>query len=80
MSTTETHLIEWVNKQPGAVQSWEKVEHTFISEETGEMYCAKCKASEFTVANRSRSFLRFLDQGKVFERFTERHLHGVEVA
>jgi hypothetical protein len=66
---------QWVEKQIGKVQSFEKVEHTFLNEDSGEMYCEVCKQSEKTKPNRSRSFLIRLNQTKAFEKFTEHHLH-----
>lgn len=70
---------QWVEAQDGTVQSFEKVEHTFINEDSGEMFCEICKQSEPSKPNRSRSLLTWIDQTKFFERFTEKHLHGVKI-
>ena len=68
---------KWLDKQNGPVQSFEKVPHTYIAEDTGEMHCAKCRSTETCMPNRSRSFLTYIHQAEIFERFTERHLHEV---
>lgn len=68
--------VQWLEKQDGDVKSFEKVEHTFLNEDSGEMFCGQCGQSEKTRSNRSRSLLVFIRQGVDLERFTERHLHG----
>ena len=72
----ETIPSPWLDKQTGTVQSFEKVSHTFLNEDTGEMYCDICKQSGSTSSNHSRSFMIFINQTNAFERFTEQHLHG----
>jgi predicted RNA-binding Zn-ribbon protein involved in translation (DUF1610 family) len=67
---------QWLEKQEGSIQSFEKVEHTFLNETSGEMFCASCGQFEMTRTNRCRSFTIFMMQIDAFERFTEKHLHG----
>jgi uncharacterized protein (UPF0212 family) len=66
----------WVDQQVGTVNQFEKVEHTFVNEDTGEMYCSVCGESEHCVPNRRRALIILWQQIKAFESFTEKHLHG----
>ena len=71
--------MTWLEKQEGNVQQFEKVDTTFINEDTGEMHCAVCNASEFTRRNSSASLLGWIRQVDALEKFTERHLHGMVI-
>jgi hypothetical protein len=71
---------EWLEKQVGTIQQFEKVSTTFLNEDSGEMHCTKCGESERTGPNPRRSLLAFWGQRNAFEKFTEHHLHGRKVA
>lgn len=67
---------QWLEQQDGTVVQFEQVGHTFLNEDTGEMYCGKCQTMEKVGSNRGRDFVRFIRQVDRFERFTEQHVHN----
>ncbi len=65
----------WLDQQTGNVIQWEKVGHTFLNEDTGEMHCSSCGVTEKTFGNSRRDFVAYIRQSERFEQFTEQHLH-----
>jgi hypothetical protein len=75
-----TTQSQWLTVQEGSVVQFEKVPHTYLNEDTGEMRCEKCGESEMTRPNSSRRLTTHWNQTEAFERFTAQHVHGISVA